>query len=635
MVKRIFFYPLLTLLICGIFSSPNVSSRNMSDEDQLIWVGIGAFNDRFYDIAEKQFSQFIKDYPNHGKFYEVTFLLGKTLLIKGNLKEAKVMFSRVINESKNFEHIDYALFWAAEIEMKLGNGEEAKKLLLTIIRRFPKFDWIDYSHYLLGHLDFQSNRLTHAESSFKRVSQSSKNDKLIRSSLFWLGVLCFRKSDYETATIYFRRIWEEPKFVSQEYLKYALFWLGESQLRLGKFDDAKLNYRIFDARFKNDLLISDVHWRLAFCEYRLGNIKESIDIFRSFKNQFKASQLSLFTHFLLAEMFLIHGDYPSSTTELDFILNKSKQGNVFEGPSFLVLYWNYLHVGDAEGANRIFQRVQKMDHFEDEKLFIQWLNAQKIFYEGRISDSLPYYFNIVNTRFREKALFQIGKGYFFENKYREAITNLDILFLEFPNSKYIEEWLFLKGECLNKLGNLDQALEAYALIVKENRKTFWHLFALTQMGSIHFFHNEHDKAENEFKTITDDYPNHPLFYYAAFQLGNLYLKRKNIVDAIHYYSLVLKGNVLELLGEAYFGLGESFYQQGKYEKAFTSFEMAARYLKEGSLSFFLTQLEMGNLQRKWGKYGDARKSYTVILHESNDEQMKKSAGELLSHIESE
>jgi TolA-binding protein len=154
------------------------------------------------------------------------------------------------------------------------------------------------------------------------------------------------------------------------------------------------------------------------------------------------------------------------------------------------------------------------------------------------------------------------------------------------------------------------------------------------MGNIYFSRNEYDKAENEFKKITDDYPNQPLFYNAAYQLGNSSLKKRNIAEAMHYYSMVLKGNVLELFGEAYFGLGESFYQQGRYEKAFTCFELAARHLREGSLWLFLTQLEIGNLQRKWGKYEDARKSYAAILHHSNDEEVKKAAKELLNHIES-
>jgi tetratricopeptide (TPR) repeat protein len=287
-----------------------------------------------------------------------------------------------------------------------------------------------------------------------------------------------------------------------------------------------------------------------------------------------------------------------------------------------------------EEANKVFQKLQKLDRFEEEKILIQWLNAGMIFSGGRISDSLPYYFNILNTKYREKALFQIGKGYFFENKFREAITNLDILFLEFPNSKHIEEGFFLKGECLIKLGNLDTALETFNHILSQNRKNHWFLFALTQVGNIYCFQNENAKAERVFKKVIHHFSNHPLSYNAAFQMGNLYIRDKNIVEAIYYYSMVLKGNILDLFGETYFGLGEIFYQQGKYEKAFVSFETAIRYLKETSLWFFLTQMEIGNLQRKWGKYEEAKKSYMIILERSEDEEIKKAAKELLNHIES-
>jgi tetratricopeptide (TPR) repeat protein len=363
----------------------------------------------------------------------------------------------------------------------------------------------------------------------------------------------------------------------------------------------------------------------------LGNFKDSIEILQPLKNQLKDSPLLVYTHYLLGEIFLIIGDYPSSIREINPILSRP-QGNILWGVSFLTLFWNYIHLGEMEGANKVFQRLQKSSHLEDEKAFMQWLNAELIFSEGRISDSLPYYFNIVNTRFREKALYQIGKGYFFENKFGEAITNLDILFLEFPNSKYAEECLFLKGECLNQLGHLDPALDTYDLIVKQNKNNLWKLFALTQMGTLYLFRNETNKAEQVFKKIIDDFPNHPLFYNAAFQLGNLNFNNNNIAEAISYFSIVLRGNILELIGEAHFSLGEIFYHQGKYEKALTSFETAIRYLRDTSLWFFLTQLEIGNLQRKWGQYEEAKKAYTIILDHSKDEEIKKAAKMLLNHM---
>ena len=633
MKKKIFFLPCIFFLLIVVFPIQDIFAKNITEEDKLILVGIGAFKDGFYDIAEKQFSYLIRDYPHHLKLYDIYYLLGKTLLIKGKFKEAKTAFLKIINENKIFPYFDYTLFWLGIIEMKLGNEGESKIYLLRITKEFQKFEWIHFSYYLLGLLEVGSNQLTSAESSFKKASQTSKSNEFVRSSFFWLGILSCKKGDYEAAVTYFQALREDPQSVPQEYLKFAFIWLGEAQSKLGKLVDAKSNYKLFYEHFKNDPLIPVVYWRLGFSEYRLGNLKDSIEIFQSFKNQFKDSPLILFTHYLLGELFLAIGDYPSSIKELNLILNKPKE-NRFWGVSYLTLFWDYIYLGEMEDANKVLQRLQKLNQFEDDKILIQWLNAEMVFAEGKISDSLPYYFNIINTRFREKTLFQIGKGYYFGNHFREALTNLDILILEFPNSEYIQEGLLIKGECLIKLGNLDQALETGDLVIKQNRNNLWQLFALTQAGNIHLSRNDNDKAEDVFKKVIHTFPHHPLSYHAAFQLANLYFKKKYMAEAISYFSLVLKGNAHELFGQVSLSLGEIFFQQGKYEKALASFETSIKYLKENSLGFFLAQMEIGNLQGKLGKYDEAKKAYKIILDYSIDEELKKAAKELLNFIES-
>ena len=633
MKKKITFCLFLSVAVWTFFLNAESHSKSLDEDEQLIWVGTGAFKDGFYDIAERQFTNFIDNYPRHARVFDIYYLLGRTFVVRGKLKEARAVFAKIINEAKNFENMDDTLLGMAELEMKSGNREEAAKLLQSIIKRYPKFDQIDHSYYLLGLLELGSNQLTAAESTFRKVSQSSKNDELIRSSLFWLGLLSFRQKQYETATGYFQTLWENPKSLPPGYLKYALFWLGESQLKLGRVNEANRYYQTFHDRFKNDPLVPEVAWRMGFCEYQLGNIKTAMEAFQLFKSQFKDSPLLFSTYYLLGKMLLINGDYLSSIRELNLLLNAS-QGNSWGGISLLTLYWNYVQLGEQEGANRIFQRLQKSDHFDDEKIFLQWLNAEMFYTEGEVSESLPYYFNILNTRFREKALFQIGKGYFLEDKFRESITNLDILLLEFPNSKYLEESLFIKGECLAKSGNSDEALETYKLVAHQNKKNLWHLFALTQIGSVYSFRSEQDKAEDAFKKVLEDFPNHPLFYHAALQLGNLNFNKNDIVEAVHYYSIVLKGNILELFGQAYFSLGEIFYQEGKFEKALQNFETATRYLEGTSSWFFLTHLEIGNLKRRGGKYEEAKRSYLIILDQSKDEEIKKAAKELLSRMES-
>jgi TolA-binding protein len=633
MTKKIPFYIFLLIFIYGSLPVQMSLSKAFSEDEQLIKVGTGAFKDGLYDIAERQFSNFTKRYPKHDKIFDIYYLLGRTLFIRGKFKEAKAAFSKIMNESKNVDYMDYTLLGMAEAETRLGNRDEASKLLLSFINKFPKSEQIDYSYYLFGLLELASNQLSSAESAFRKVPQYSKNNELVHSSFFWLGILSFKQKQFETAAQYFKNIHESPKSIPPEYLKYAFFWLGEAQLKLGTFNEAKLTYQAFYERFRKDPLAPEAYWRMGFCEYQSGDTKNSIGTFQSFRNQFKDSPLLLFTHYLLAKLLMTNGDHLSSIKELNLILSPS-QGEIWGGTSLLTLYWNYILLGDMEGADRTFQRLQRSNHFQDEKIFLQWLNAQMFFNKGEITDSLPYYFNIINTPFREKALYQIAKGYFFENKFREAITNIDILVLEFPNSQHLEEGLFMKGECLVKLGNLNEAIETYGLIVRQNKNTFWRLYALTQLGTIYAFRNELDKGESAFKKVLEGFPNHPLFYNAALQLGNLNVNRNNIVEAVHYYSIVLKGNILELFGEAYFGLGEIFYQQGKYEKALNSFETAIQYLKETSSWFFLTHLEIGNLKRRWGKYEEAKKSYLIILDQSKDEEIRKAARECLNRMES-
>jgi TolA-binding protein len=621
-----------SFLLIYVFPNQAALARPDGEDEKLILVGVGAFRDGFFDIADKQFSQFLRDYPEHAKFYDVCYLLAKTLYHKEKLKEARSIFLKIVNENKTFDQMEYIFFWLADIELSLGNNEGARRYFVSILNRHPKFEAIDQVYYYLGLIDFAANRPSQAESSLRKVPQTSKSNEVIQASHFWLGILSYKQSRYEEALGYFKTLATDQKHTASFFFKYGLLWLGETYLKQGKFDEAKNTYRSFNERFKEDAMTTEVFWKIGFCDYRIGNFKEAIETFQSYKTQVKDSPLIPFSHYLLAEVFLQNRDYLSSIRELHLVLTRTKE-SPFWGAALLSLFWNHIQQDDLSGAHKIFQRLQKLNAFDDEKALLQWLNAEMAFLQGRISDALPYYFNVLNTKYRDEALFRIGKGYFFENKFREALTNIEILLLEFPNSPHTEESLFIKGECLSQTGHWNQAIETYGLLAQKEKYPQWKILALTQMGNIYLSLKEHWEAERAFKKVVEDFPNHPLATHAAFQLGKLFFKQNNILESIHYYSMILKWNRMEWFGGTYFSLGEIFYQQGKYDKAFKSFEMALRYLQENSPWFFLTHLEIGNLQRKNGKYEEARRSYLTILNQSKDEDIKKAASELLRLLE--
>ena len=198
MMKRLPLYGLLFLCISISLLPRDTSSRTLSEDEQLIAVGIGAFNDGLYEIAEKNLSDFVKGYPQHKKFYDVSYLLGRTYLMNGKWREARTSFSRILQDNK-FENLDFALFWLGEIETRLGRLEEGRKTFATLVQKFPKFERVDEAYYALGLLDLANGQWTTGESFFKKASQVSQNQTLIQSSTFWLGVSSFKRNDYGTA----------------------------------------------------------------------------------------------------------------------------------------------------------------------------------------------------------------------------------------------------------------------------------------------------------------------------------------------------------------------------------------------------------------------------------------------------
>jgi tetratricopeptide (TPR) repeat protein len=297
-----------------------------------------------------------------------------------------------------------------------------------------------------------------------------------------------------------------------------------------------------------------------------------------------------------------------------------------------LLYWDHLQLNNKEETLRAAQRLLKLQAAEDEKSFIQWLMAQNLFAEGKVVDALPYYFGVLNSRFRERALLQIGKGYFLQSQFREALTNLELLVLEFPNLRPLGEVLFLKGECLLRLGETGRAVETYGQILGRSSKDAWSLLALTQLAGHFLSVGEEAKAETALKQVIDDPSPHPLFYHAAFQLGILSEKKNDLQAAARFFALALKAESPELLGPTYFRFGEILVQQDRLDKAFTSFNAALSYFPRDSAWFGITQLEIGNVQRRRGNYEEARRSYETAQTLARDGQIANAARESLKQL---
>ena len=78
-----------TVLLAFVFPLPCPGAS----PEELMQVGIGAFSDGFYHVAEAQFREFLQAYPKHPLASKVAYLLGKALHEQNKFKEAEGLFA--------------------------------------------------------------------------------------------------------------------------------------------------------------------------------------------------------------------------------------------------------------------------------------------------------------------------------------------------------------------------------------------------------------------------------------------------------------------------------------------------------------------------------------------------------------
>ena len=411
--------------------------------------------------------------------------------------------------------------------------------------------------------------------------------------------------------------------------------LAEIRLRLSRYEKARQAYLIFTRLFPKDTLYADVLFGLGWSQYQSGDTEEAIQTYLQFKERFSDSKLLPEVRFRMGEMYLQQEDYTKALEEFKGVVQDFSQNARF-GQSLLYMGWCYLNVGEFEEAAKISHKILKLPAHEREKYLSQLILGEIYFHENRYSEALPYYFNLINIpEYRENGLFKMAQCYFYEGKFKDALTNIGILILEYPDFKNMQELLFIRGEASSKLENFDLAIRSYQEITKANKTGKWTTHALFNLGKIYILRRDLEKVKEVFHRLIEDFPNSPLSPLAAFRLGTIYFNEGNEEKALDAYTLALNTDDKRVLAESYFRCGEIYFKQANYSKAMENFRAIEGNFKAQTPWYELAQFEVGNIQRQLGKITEAKAVYKKMLKDSKDPELKGTIQKMLDELEVE
>ncbi|MCJ7664050.1 MAG: outer membrane protein assembly factor BamD, partial [Desulfobacterales bacterium] len=183
---------LILSLLFIVILAPLPSSG--SSPQELLLVGIGAFTEGFYQVAEAQFRSFLRTYPHHIHVQQVMYLLGKALYEQKKFVEAKGVFVELLASQKTLRESDAVYFWLSRSCEKLDDQSSAQSNLLTVVTKYPQSPWYGPSLFLLGKISFQEGQYKRSEMYLKKSLQDRKiTPSLSCSAKFWLGLALYEQ----------------------------------------------------------------------------------------------------------------------------------------------------------------------------------------------------------------------------------------------------------------------------------------------------------------------------------------------------------------------------------------------------------------------------------------------------------
>jgi len=166
------------------------------------------------------------------------------------------------------------------------------------------------------------------------------------------------------------------------------------------------------------------------------------------------------------------------------------------------------------------------------------------------------------TSVMEKNFFEKANQLFNEEKYEEAIAAYQEFLEKNPEIFQVH---FSLGNCYKELGNTEQALQEYQLVLEKTDAEKDHKLrakTLAAIGESYLKKEDLDSAQNYFKKSLDLDPQDEIL---AYNVGEIYFSHQKLEGAVEYFELASK--IKPDWPDAFYKLGLVYLNLTDYEKA--------------------------------------------------------------------
>jgi TolA-binding protein len=598
-----------------LFGNPvtgSIARAFLGDEAQYN-VGLYRYQNGDYRGALEAFSGLQQDYPQSAFRAAAYYWQGESHAQLGQYDQALKAYQQVIAAFPGERLRDYALLSAADMHVRQQRPAAAVPLLQELLNRYPNSPVAVQARSYLGDTLFRAGQYPEAAGTYSQLLQMGNGANYRAHALFWRAESMFQAGAFEQAEegySHFLRSYPRGSRVEE-----ALYGLGWAQLSAQKHRAALETFRRLErefprSRFRESLLYAKVYsyltlkqsgaaqdlyrqlqrefprgtWtgaatlEFARTAYESGDYDTAASLGRQLVEASPASPLAPVARVLQADLLYREGRFAEAIEAYRRAERDGLPGHVLERTLLKRALASYQRRDFTNAAADLDSLLQQFPNSPAAAEAAFWLGESR-FYNRQYRQALQAYQRVPQSSARyPDALYSRGWVHYQSSDWLKAVAEFEALVRNYPEAAVRSEALYRIGEVQFNLKNFDKAIGAYQQLVREYPEDKLVPSARFRIGWVRYKNGQTAQASRDLSEVVRDYPNHPVTAEARYWLGMAHLSEKQLDAARAQFEAVLALRPSpELAGQTVLRLGDTFYNQGKYDAAIEAYQRLAVY----------------------------------------------------------
>lgn len=490
-----------------------------------------------YENAISQFNKILEgqDYVAQNAYYH----LGESYLKQNQKLQALNAFKIASEMTFDPKIQEDAYLNYAKISYDIGNPyQSVPEILISYIKKYPNSAQKPELEQLL--IDSYISSKNYKEALVLLENNRSAQNRIIYQKVaFYRGLELYTDGDYANAYIFFNKVIDEAK--DPKYTARAIFWKGETEYTLTKYNDALQSFRLFETLSDASTVRENknFNYNMAYAYFKVKDYDNAAKYFQKYIDNYKKDDNTRYNdaYLRMADSYFVTSKYWPA----------------------MEAYNMAIELGSIDADYAAYQKA------------ISYGFVSKN--ERKIQDLTNFIKTYPNSTYTADAMYELGNTYVNENKVNEAIKAYDNLIEKFPNSLLVAKAILRQGLAYYNTNQNEKALVKFKKVVAEHPNTEEALQAVETSRLIYIDLGKVDEFAAWVKTLDFVEISSAELDNDSYNSAEKQYQQNNVKQAINGFTNYLAQfpNGLHLL-KANFYLAEMYFADGLYNNAAQYYE---------------------------------------------------------------